>query len=90
VLMWKGESELVARATFEPRSQSLSTWKNRGFRLRNRSNCVKPERWLYPVIQLNLSRNMTEAMQISFEPRQSFPHFAANAPRAKSETGGRP
>jgi hypothetical protein len=86
VLKWKGESELVAQATFEPESRSLCTWKNRGLRLRNRSNCVKPERWNCPVIQPNLSRNMSTAMEIPFEPHQSFPHFAANA----SETGGQP
>ncbi|MBZ5548468.1 MAG: phosphatase PAP2 family protein [Acidobacteriia bacterium] len=41
---------------------------------------VQHERWLFPVIQSNASRNVTAAVQILFEPRKLFQHSAANAP----------
>jgi membrane-associated phospholipid phosphatase len=41
---------------------------------------VKHERWLFPVIQPSVSRNVTATVQILFEPHKSFQHSAANAP----------
>jgi hypothetical protein len=41
---------------------------------------VQHERWLFPVIQPNVSRNVTAAVQILFEPRKVFQHSAANGP----------
>ncbi len=51
---------------------------------------VQHERWLFPVIQPNVSRNVTAAVQILFEPHKLFPHSAANAPGAAMATGDRP
>ena len=47
------------------------------------SASVQYERWLFPVIQPNVSRNVTAAVQVQFDPRKLFQHSAANA-------GGRP
>jgi capsule assembly protein Wzi/PAP2 superfamily protein len=41
---------------------------------------VQHERWLFPVIQPNASRNVTAAVQILFEPRKLFQHSGANGP----------
>jgi len=41
---------------------------------------VQRERWLFPVIQPNVSRNVTAAVQILFEPHKLFQHSAASAP----------
>jgi hypothetical protein len=43
---------------------------------------VQHERWLFPVIQPNPSRNVTAALQIQFEPHKLFQHShsSANAP----------
>jgi hypothetical protein len=41
---------------------------------------VQHERWLFPAIQPNVSRNVTAAVQILFEPRKLFQHSAAHAP----------
>ncbi len=41
---------------------------------------VQHERWLFPVIQPNASRNVTAAVQILFEPRKLFQHSAPNGP----------
>lgn len=38
------------------------------------SASVQHERWLFPIIQPNVSRNITAAVQISFAPRQLFGH----------------
>jgi len=43
---------------------------------------VQHERWLFPVIQPNVSRNVTAAVQILFEPHKLFQHSAASAPAA--------
>jgi hypothetical protein len=43
------------------------------------SASVQYERWLFPVIQPNASRNVTAAVQILFEPQKLFKHSAANA-----------
>jgi hypothetical protein len=39
---------------------------------------VQHERWLFPVIQPNVSRNVTASVQILFEPHKLFQHSAAN------------
>ncbi len=46
---------------------------------------VQHERWLFPVIQPNPSRNVTAALQIQFEPHKLFQHShsSANAPGSK-------
>jgi len=39
---------------------------------------VQHERWLFPVIQPNVSRNVTAGVQILFEPHKLFQHSGAN------------
>jgi len=51
---------------------------------------VQHERWLFPVIQPNVSRNVTAAVQILFEPHKLFQHSATNAQGATLGTGDRP
>ncbi len=51
---------------------------------------VKHERWLFPVIQPNVSRNVTAAVQILFEPHKMFQHSATNVASSASTAGGRP
>src|SRR5467141_3819536 len=51
---------------------------------------VKHERWLFPVIQPNASRNVTATVQILFEPHKLFQHPAVNAQGATLRTGDRP
>jgi Capsule assembly protein Wzi/PAP2 superfamily len=50
----------------------------------NLSAWVQHERWLFPVVQPNASKNVTAAVQISFEPqkwfRYSAPPASANQP----------
>lgn len=41
---------------------------------------VQHERWRFPVIQPNISRNVTAAVEILFEPRKLFQHSGAKAP----------
>jgi membrane-associated phospholipid phosphatase len=41
---------------------------------------VQHERWLFPVIQSNVSRNVTASVQISFEPQKLFRRSAADSP----------
>ena len=43
---------------------------------------VQHERWLFPVIQPNASKNVTAAVQIQFEPRKLFrrSNSTANSP----------
>jgi hypothetical protein len=41
---------------------------------------VQHERWLFPVIQPNISRNVTATVQILFEPHKLFHHSAASGP----------
>lgn len=41
---------------------------------------VQYERWLFPVIQPNASRNVTAAVQVLFAPRKLFRHSGANGP----------
>jgi hypothetical protein len=48
------------------------------------SASVQYERWLFPVIQPNVSRNVTAAVQVQFNPRKLFQHSGANV------GGGRP
>ncbi len=51
---------------------------------------VQHERWLFPVIQPNVSRNVTAGVQILFEPHQIFQHSAASAPGDALGMGDRP
>jgi len=54
------------------------------------SASVQHERWLFPEIQPNVSRNVTATVQILFEPHKLFQHSAAGAPGATPRTGDRP
>jgi hypothetical protein len=56
---------------------STDYWVRSNFGL---SAWVQHERWLFPVIQPNASRNVTAAVQILFEPRKLFQRSAANGP----------
>ena len=38
---------------------------------------VQYERWLFPVIQPNVARNVTALVQVSFEPQKWFRHGAS-------------
>jgi hypothetical protein len=40
---------------------------------------VQHERWLFPVIQPSTSRNVTAAVQLSFEPQKLFHHAGGSA-----------
>jgi hypothetical protein len=51
---------------------------------------VQHERWLFPVIQANVSRNVTATVQILFEPHKLFQHSATNASGDALGTGDRP
>ena len=51
---------------------------------------VQHERWLFPVIQPNVSRNVTAAVQILFEPHKLFQHSAASGPGTAMTPGDRP
>jgi hypothetical protein len=51
---------------------------------------VQHERWLFPVIQPNVSRNVTATVEIMFEPHKLFQHSAASPPGAALGTGARP
>jgi membrane-associated phospholipid phosphatase len=54
------------------------------------SASVQYERWLFPVIQPNASRNLTTAVQISFQPHNLFRHSAADGAGAALQAGDRP
>jgi hypothetical protein len=41
---------------------------------------VQSERWLFPAIQPNVSRNVTASAQILFEPHKLFQHAVATGP----------
>jgi membrane-associated phospholipid phosphatase len=45
---------------------------------------VQYERWLFPVIQPNASKNVTGALQITFEPHKLFPRLHPPAKAAPS------
>ncbi len=51
---------------------------------------VKHERWLFPVIQPNASRNVTAAVQVLFEPHKLFQHSATTASGNVVAPGDRP
>jgi len=51
---------------------------------------VQDERWLFPAIQPNVSRNVAAAVEILFEPHKLFQRSAASAPDAASAPGDRP
>jgi len=54
------------------------------------SASVQYERWLFPVIQPNVSRNVTATVQILFEPHKLFQHSTANASGAALWAGDQP
>jgi hypothetical protein len=54
------------------------------------SACVQHEPWLFPSIQVCVSRNGKAAVKILLEPHKLSQHFGVNAPRAALGTGGRP
>jgi len=54
------------------------------------SATVQHERWLFPVIQPNISRNISVAVQIQFTPQRLLGHSATNAPEILSKAGDRP
>jgi membrane-associated phospholipid phosphatase len=51
---------------------------------------VQHERWLFPAIQPNISRNVTAAVQILFEPHKLFQHSAASGSSDAMAPGDRP
>ncbi len=51
---------------------------------------VQHERWLFPVIQPNVSRNVTAVVQILFEPQKLLQRSAANRVGSSSGNEGRP
>jgi hypothetical protein len=51
---------------------------------------VQDERWLFPAIQPNVSRNVTAAVEILFEPHRLFQHSAASRSGDSLGTGERP
>jgi len=54
------------------------------------SASVQHERWLFPVIQPNVSRNVTATIQILFEPHKLFQHSAASESSPAMAPGDRP
>jgi len=50
---------------------------------------LQHERWLFPAIQPNISRNVTAAVQLLFEPHKLFQH-SADAQGATLGRGDRP
>jgi len=70
-------TDISARGDYWLRSNlSISAW-------------VQHERWVFPVIQANISRNVTAGVQILFEPHLPR-HSAASAPGNALGMGGRP
>jgi hypothetical protein len=51
---------------------------------------VQHERWLFPAIQPNVSRNVTATVEFLFEPHKLFQHSAASAPGVAAAPGDRP
>ncbi|MGH9502869.1 MAG: capsule assembly Wzi family protein [Terriglobales bacterium] len=51
---------------------------------------VQYERWLFPVIQPNSSRNITVSVGLQFQPQKLFQHSAASMTTNMSTNGGRP
>jgi hypothetical protein len=49
---------------------------------------VQYERWLFPVIQPNSSRNMTTGVEVQFQPQKLFQRGAASLANAISGPGG--
>jgi hypothetical protein len=50
---------------------------------------VQYERWLFPVIQPNSSRNVTTAVEISFQPQKLFQRSAGNMASNAAGSDGR-
>jgi len=51
---------------------------------------VQHERWLFPVIQPNVSRNVTATVEIMFAPQKLFKRSAGIMTQAASRPGGQP
>jgi hypothetical protein len=54
------------------------------------SASVQHERWLFPVIQPNVSGNVTATIQILFEPHRLIRHSAASESDVAMTPGDRP
>ena len=50
---------------------------------------VQHERWLFPVIQPNISRNVTAGVEVQFQPQKLFQHGSSSAMTDTSAPGGR-
>jgi len=57
-------------------------WRSLGL-----STSVQHERWLFPVIQPNVSRNVTVAAEVSFEPKKLFGRSPANSAESALRDG---
>jgi hypothetical protein len=51
---------------------------------------VQHERWLFPVVQANTSRNVSAAVEIMFAPQKLIQHSTGIVTQAASKPGGRP
>jgi hypothetical protein len=51
---------------------------------------VQYERWLFPVIQPNFSRNVTAGVQVQFQPQRLFRRSSDSLVDNSSRIGGRP
>jgi len=78
---------------FIPGGATLTDVGARGdYRVRSNlsiSASLQYERWLFPIIQPNASRNVTAAVQIQFEPQKIFHHTAKFA-QGTAGDGGQP
>jgi membrane-associated phospholipid phosphatase len=54
------------------------------------SASVQYERWLFPAIQSNSSRNVSASLEIRYQPEKLFQHFSKASTEALTEIGGRP
>jgi membrane-associated phospholipid phosphatase len=54
------------------------------------SASLQYERWLFPVIQPNVSRNVSASFEISLQPHRLFQHSLKSSTETLSELGGRP
>ncbi len=98
-MMMKGESEFAVRLSFQLYGWSFGKWEYYGLRGRRDSwlgshfrlsAFVQYGREIFPMIRLNVSRNVTPTEKILFELHRLFQQSAANAPGAALGTGDRP
>jgi len=54
------------------------------------SAAVQYERWLFPVIQPNATKNVSATVEILFQPQKLFRHSVAGTSDIESMVGGRP